>query len=501
MKILRLILVLVVLTGLGSCVEDISNARFFEEDELTITAYLEKNNEDFSMLLELMERSEFKSAFNAYGPYTLFAFKNDAFQSYLTENGFGSVNDLSVNDAKILIRYHTIKSEISSSNLGLGKLPFKNLEDDELISSFDSTGLQGILINRDSKVVTRDVELSNGILHIIDKTMKPIVKSVAQKMEERDDLSIFMELVHQTGFYPILNKVYDTLATGDIKRRYFTVFVENNQIYNDMGISSFNDLVEHFDNTGGDFTSPDDTLNKFMANHIIGEKSIFIKDFQTGNYQSYYGELINFNVELSYQINLNGPPENQTFLSFVPDDFDFQAKNGVFHLVDDVLKIFYPEPVEVIWDFLDQPFARDLVRVNGQNSDAYPNLDNFPNMSGTITSVYYHYPYDVYGFLGRNALIFEAPDWDVTIHMPIKIVKGRYKMFMAYKKGPGRAVFQTLVNGVPVGEPVSMIGSYIVVEEEIGEVNLTETKEQDVRLVTVIGGQGQMDYIRFEPIN
>lgn len=505
------IILLIIASCLSSCLDEHPATRFFKEDELTITAYLEEHTDEYSMLLDLLERANFLSAFNAYGTYTMFIYSDSALSDYLQQNGMNSVSDLSVEDAKILVRYHALKSIVTSSSLGLGKLPVRNLEDDELVSSFDSTGLQGIVINREARVVTRDIMLSNGVLHVIDKTLTPITNSIVEEMESKEDYSIFIAAAKETGFYDVMNDRYDTLPGGDVKRKYFTVFAETDAVFNAAGIKDISDLNTAYDNGIGDHTSALDSLNKFMANHIIPDKALFTKDLATGNYQSYYGELINFVVDQDFRINPHGPEDSLVFISFLNKQTDFQAKNGVFHSVDRVLNIFYPEPVEVIWQFNDQPVVRDLLRVNGQDGEAYSSLENFPNMYGTVSTVFIHYPWDNYGFLltGNkkypnqfgDALVFGAPDWDVSVIMPIKIVKGKYKLYIGDKGGSGRATIQVLLNGVPVGEPINLNGTGVwhVQEQLVGVVNLTETKQNEIRMVTVNSGQGQMDYLRFVP--
>lgn len=499
-KYLIMLLLPVILTG--SCVKEPDQTPFFEDDELSIAAWLEKNESDYSMFLELLDLSGFKSAFNAYGTYTLFVFKNDAFQEYLQEIGLSTVSEMSVSDAKVLVRYHALGSIVTSSNLGYGKLPVKNLEDDELISAFDTTGLQGIIINREARILTRDNVFSNGIVHVLDNTLTPIVKSVIEKMDDLGDFSIFVELAKQTGYYKILDKIYDTLNNGDLRRQYYTVFAEPDEVYQSQGINSFQDLAVRYDNGYSDHKNPQDSLNRFMANHIIYEKALFTKDFETGNYQSYYGELISFTVDQDYRINVTGPEDNQSYITFIVNLADYQAKNGVFHAINKILNIFYPEPVEVVWEFNDQLVIRDLGRVEGQNSLKYATLDPFPNMTGSVAAVYVHIPYDNYGFTNNRALILDPPDWDITFHMPLKIVKGRYKFYLSGKDGSGRATIQVLINGVPIGEPIDLngSGSWYNTEFYVGEVNLTETRENDIRLVTVASGMGQLDIVRFEPI-
>jgi uncharacterized surface protein with fasciclin (FAS1) repeats len=494
---------IMVMICVTSCIKEPESVPFLEENELSITAYLEKNSEDYSMLLELLELADFKSAFNAYGSYTLFVFDDDAFKAYLQSIGKNNVSDLSVEEAKILVRYHALKSEVSSSYLGFGKLPVKNLEDDELVSEFDEAGIQGIILNRESKVVKRDIELNNGLIHVLDRTLTPIVESIVEKMEKLGNYSIFLEMVDKTGFLPVLDKIYDTLDNGEIRRVYYTVFAETDEVFNNDGINSFADLELAFDNGIADHTDPADSLNQFMANHIIYEKGLFTKDFESGNYQTYYGELINMEVTLEYRINISGPPENPEFTTFIPENSDFQSKNGVLHSVDKIFNIFKPEPVEVIWGFYDQPFARDLGRVNGQDSDYYPNLDLFPNMTGTISTVWIHIPYSNYGYIDNTSLTFGPPDFDVTILMPIKIVKGKYKFYLAAKDGGGRATIQVFINDAPIGEPINLngIGSWYTLEHYVGEVNLTKTQQNTIRMVTVGSGAALLSHVRFEPVN
>ena len=508
-KIIMLFLLMIM--GLISCIQEHPDTRFFEEDELTITAWLELNESEYSMLLELLQQANFKSAFNAYGTYTMFVYTNDVFSDYLQSLGYSQVSDLSESEAKTLVRYHSLKSIITSSSLGYGKLPVKNLEDDELVSEFDSTGLQGIIINREARILTRDIELSNGVLHVIDKTLHPITNSVVQEMEVKGEYGLFLDALKATGFYEVLNDKFDTLPNDEIKRKYFTLFAETDAVFSEEGIFDLSQLQARYNNGINDPSDPADSLYQFIANHIIPEKSIFLKDFATGNYQTYLGQLINFVVDQDFRINVQGPPGNSWYISFLEKETDFQAKNGVFHGIDKLMDIFYPEPVEVIWQFNDQPVVRDLLRVNGQDGDYFTSLEAFPNMYGTISTMFIHYPWDNYGFLLTgakkypnqygDALIFGAPDWDVTVIMPIKIVKGRYKLYISAKGGNGRATIQLLVNGVPLGEPVNLNGNYVWTNQEIlvGEVNLTETKENEIRMVTVNSGQGQMDYVRFEP--
>lgn len=502
MRKIVFILIIALAAGMISCIDEINTERFFEDDELTITGFLERNANEYSMMIELLERANFKSAFNAFGTYTLFIFNNDAFQTYLNSNGYASVSALSVEEARLLVRFHAFRSVIHSSNMGVGKLPVRNMEDDEMVSTYAETGLQGIIINREARVIHRDIELSNGVIHVLNNTLTPVVKSVIEKLEELGNYTIFVEAARATGFYDVLNQIYDNPDAEEPGRIYFTLMAENDAIYRDHGIHSLEDLKVRLDNGVNDPLNPTDSLNKFVANHVITERSVYTKDFQTGNYQSYYGELINMVVDRDFRINPHGPPDDPVYISFLDDQVDFPAKNGVIHTVNNILNIFYPEPVEVLWEFNDQPVVRDLVRVSGQNSDEYTNFDLFPNMWGSAPAGFFaHFPWVCYGFTNCNSLNFNGPGWDVTFKMPIRVVQGRYQLYFNYKDGSGRATIQILVNGIPIGEPINMVGpTWYSVEVLVGEINLPETKENEIRIVTIVNGVGQLDHLRFVPI-
>lgn len=492
-----------------SCEQDLPRKTFLEDEELTIYEYLEAHSGDYSMLINLIDKADYDGAFRAYGSYTFFAFKDSSFDAYLKERGMNSVDDMSKEEARVLVRNHAFSSEITSSNLGTGKLPEPNLLGDQVVSHFTESGLQGIVVNRESKIIERDIQLSNGVMHVLDKPLKPIVQSVAERLEDRSEYSIFVKALKQTGLYSTLDNVYDTTGADEVKRNNFTVFAESNAIYKENDISSYQDLLNHVTDSIMDPTNPESGIHRFVANHIIADKSLFIKDFDEGNYQAFNDQLLNFKIDQTFKINSHMKDGEEEYISFLMDGVDVQAKNGVFHSIDDLLVVFHPDPVEVIWEFTDQPVVRDLEPAEGEWSDSkhFTTLQPFPNMHGSISGgVWRKFAtgWSDYGFMSDESLNFGAPDWDVTFHMPIKIVKGRYKMYVASKTGDGRATVQLLVNDLPIGEPIDLNEGPIAWynhEHYVGEVTFRQTKQNDIRIITVESGQGQMDYVKFVPVN
>jgi uncharacterized surface protein with fasciclin (FAS1) repeats len=86
-------------------------------DDVVITGYLENNAGQFSEFIQILKRSNTYGFLGAYGVYTLFAPTNDAVQSYLQKLGVASVDDLSPEDLKKLVRFHVIKDDTLSTTV------------------------------------------------------------------------------------------------------------------------------------------------------------------------------------------------------------------------------------------------------------------------------------------------------------------------------------------------------------------------------------------------
>ena len=119
----RTLFIIAVILGfsLWSCEDDISRETFFQDEDLTIYEYLESHSDDYSMLIDLIDKAEYQGAFSAFGSYTFFAYKNEPFEAYLQENGMSSVSDMTKEEARTLVRYHAFASEITSSSLGASR--------------------------------------------------------------------------------------------------------------------------------------------------------------------------------------------------------------------------------------------------------------------------------------------------------------------------------------------------------------------------------------------
>jgi transforming growth factor-beta-induced protein len=101
---------------------------------------------------------------------TLFAPTNDAF----TAAGITTLPNQETLDA--VLKYHVIASEVTSSQITSGSSNAETMNGKIYLSNNGN----GVFINGTSKVVTTDIQASNGVVHVIDRTLMPPAQTIAE---------------------------------------------------------------------------------------------------------------------------------------------------------------------------------------------------------------------------------------------------------------------------------------------------------------------------------
>ena len=92
-----------------------------------------------------------------------------AVRKYLEENRI-DIEQLSKEEANECVGYHVINDTITSSRFQDGKMPTANIRDYYLTTQTksDENGTIYVEVDRNARLLTKDVVLGNGILHIVD---------------------------------------------------------------------------------------------------------------------------------------------------------------------------------------------------------------------------------------------------------------------------------------------------------------------------------------------
>ena len=125
----------------------------------------------FNTLVAAVKAAGLVETLKSAGPFTVFAPTDEAFAKLPK----GTVEDLlkPENKAKLtsILTYHVVPGKIMSKDIAGKALKAKSVQGAEI--SVDAT--KGVMVDT-AKVVTADIETSNGVIHVIDTVIMPPAK-------------------------------------------------------------------------------------------------------------------------------------------------------------------------------------------------------------------------------------------------------------------------------------------------------------------------------------
>ncbi|MGB5431292.1 fasciclin domain-containing protein, partial [Eudoraea sp.] len=284
------------------------------------------------------EGTDLVTALSSEGPFTVFAPTNDAFKELLSglEN-YDSLEDFDSEEEKELLAailtYHVFAGgALPSSELSEGQT-ITTLQGEELTVKLDNGVFIKDATEADARVVIPNIEVSNGIVHVVDKVLLPqaILDALNQEEDEDDEEGTLVDLVVETESLSILEAA--VIKAGLVETLSgegpFTVFAPKDD--------AFIALLEVL---GDDYNSLDDfdteaemmLLRDILLYHVIPAE-VFAADLEAGSVHTAL-------ADNSLEIISSG----ETFVIGDASDTnaniigaDFTASNGVAHIIDKVL--------------------------------------------------------------------------------------------------------------------------------------------------------------------
>lgn len=280
-----------------SCVDsdDVGDAYTTFEGQM-ISNYLDNNTEQFSEFSRLMKQADVYNLLKSYGKYTLFLPTNEALFEYY-ETAPLDPDTLSMKELKKLIYYHFIDGETNASkayntyDFQVGAIPTKNMVGRYLYTNFESLQWH---INETVNIVDGDLEMVNGIVHVIDQVLKGNDDLLPELIESDGQYTLYAEALKATGLWEKMLLIEDesyvqpkTLPNGapmsqrdkypDSKKYGWTALLETDSILAQYGIEDLDDMrayaKEVYRKLGksdvDDERDPLNSLNHFVAYHFI----------------------------------------------------------------------------------------------------------------------------------------------------------------------------------------------------------------------------------------
>lgn len=278
-----------------------------------------KRKPELSSFDYILSRVGLDRNLSAYGEYTCFIPTNEGVAAYIdklyndeessmphngmTENSLEGLTDSLCSE---IARYHLSAGKITTIDLGVSSQSVNTL----LRVPFTTDGTTGnVVINQSATILQPDSVVTNGVVHVIDSVIPRNTRLLPEHLSRMPEFSIFYAALEMTGLSDSLKRyrkeatytisdrkdvnntgqqTVDLYSPDDCKIMY-TIFAEPDSVFRANGINSVQDLkakadewyggadawydypseTNHAISTGDDYTNRFNTLNMFVAYHLL----------------------------------------------------------------------------------------------------------------------------------------------------------------------------------------------------------------------------------------
>ncbi len=288
------------------------------------------------------------------GPYTVFAPTNAAFEAFLEDNNFASLDAVPVPVLTQVLLNHVVSGTNLSTDLTTGyvsSLSTAGPAEANLSMFINTMGGEmenQVVINGSSTVTAADNKAINGVVHIVDAVIG--LPNVVDHAIANPNLTSLVGALTANG-----NTTFTTLLS-DAEETY-TVF------------APLNSAFEGFDS--------DNEINNILSNHVISGAAADAASLTNAYFNTLAtntdGDFLSLYVNTDDGVVLNG---TSTVAAA-----DIVATNGIIHAVDEVIDLptvvtfatadpNFATLVSALTDLTpDTPFASILSRTMGGNGD------------------------------------------------------------------------------------------------------------------------------------
>ena len=296
-----------------SCSDDDDNSSL---DDNQTTAEFIATTPEFSSLAAALERTGLTANFQSGAELTLFAPTNDAFSTFLNNNGFSSLEEVPEDLLRETLLNHVVSGDNEAADLTTGY--FNSLatyaNTDNNLSMYVDTSA-GVKLNGLATVTEADIETESGVVHKVDAVITlPTVVTFATADSNFETLVSALTLQGQPDYVT-------TLSTGiGTDPAPFTVFAPTNKAFADLlvelNITSLNEIDSA-------------TLTAALNTHVIAGQNVLAEDLTTGTVTT-----LGAAVEVDAENGTITDPNDRISTIVVTN---VQASNGVIHAIDNVL--------------------------------------------------------------------------------------------------------------------------------------------------------------------
>lgn len=509
---------------LFSCEKDKEEILFTGDEYENILQFIDDDPESFSYFREIIKVGKLADVLSSYNShlggngFTLFLPDNDAVESFISTNSsYESLEELLQDTifTRELIRYHVLNVEVRSADFANGALPDKTLSEDFLTIIFLEEGNEIVFsVNNEALVIQPNILKSNGIVHVIDKMLTPVVYTGYEWVQVYKNLGfgIFAELLEITGLEDTLN----SFSLDELDRKIYneyTLFAESDELYLANDINDIDDLIAQIGPVDSDYTSAKNKVNKFARYHVL-TSSVFLDEFETAIYNT-YGD---FPVSVDYGLDLKINTGTQVFDTLISEGDTLEinyllvdlnksnilTKTGAIHQLDQILYPYLPGRKTETYQFYEEYQINELRNTEGTSDIRKEDLSSI-ELFGIDYLSYSKFASNINGVLNNDYINMNG-NFEFSYHMP-QILAGAYEIsIIAHRNDRSNAVLQFYLDGQKIGGVIDLTSgssnngdfrpAFIV-----GTVEFAEYKRHEIVLRTLVPGRLMLDRIIFKPVS
>lgn len=313
-KVIKLSLLAIVASVSFSCSDDDTAASSPTNNSISGIA---SRTPDLSLLVDALNRADLVQTLDQSGSYTVFAPTNAAFTTFLSDNGYASLNEVPVNALKEILLNHVVTGALPSSSLSTGyvkTLAKGSASATNTLSMYVNTA-SGVKLNGISNVTTPNISATNGVIHIVDTVIGlPTIVTHALANPNFSTLVSALTRTDQPDFAGILSGTTNSP---------FTVFAPTNDAFGslltELGATSLNDINQN-------------TLENTLKYHVVAGANVLSATLSNNQIvTTFQGD--DFTITTTDGAKITDANNRVSNIIAV----DVQASNGVIHVLDKVI--------------------------------------------------------------------------------------------------------------------------------------------------------------------
>jgi transforming growth factor-beta-induced protein len=255
----------------------------------------------FKTLAAAIEKAGLLDTLKGSGPFTVLAPTDEAFAKLGTK-----VDDLlkpeNLPKLKAILTYHVIPGRLSSADLTKAKAA-ASVNGQRLNLTLEG----GKLSIGETKIVSTDIQCSNGVIHVIDSVLIPAQKNIVETASGSKDFTTLVAAVKAAGLAETLS------GPGP-----FTVFAPTDAAFAKVPKEVLQKLL---------LPANKETLAKILTYHVVSGRAYASDAATLGKAATVAGEQVTFSAA-DGGLKINDAKITKT---------DLENSNGVIHVIDTVL--------------------------------------------------------------------------------------------------------------------------------------------------------------------